>query len=61
MNLVYINDETNDKIHEIVRYILNKNIYLKKLKFCSYLLIESENRLNNVLLRKRMKNKTDRV
>ena len=61
MKSVCTNDETNDKIYEIVRYILNKNIYLKKLGFRSYSLIESEDRLKNVLLRKEVKSKTDKV
>ena len=61
MKSVYTNDETNDKIYEIVRQMLNKNIHLKKLKFRSYLLIKLENRLNNILFYKRVKNKTDKV
>ena len=58
---MYTNDETNDKIYEIVYYILNKNIYLKKLEFRPYSLIKSENRLIIVLFRKKVKNKTDKV
>lgn len=61
MNLVYTNNKISDKIREIIRYILNKNIHLKKLKFRSYSLIESKSYLSSILLRKRVKSKIDEV
>jgi endonuclease III-like uncharacterized protein len=61
MELVCINNKTSDKIRGIVRRILDKNIYLKKLEFHSYLLIVSKSYLKSVLLCKRVKSKRDKV
>jgi hypothetical protein len=56
-----MNNKTSDKIRGIIQCILDKNIYLKKLKFRLYLLIESKGYLSRVLLYKRVKSKKDRV
>jgi hypothetical protein len=61
MELVCINDEISDKIHGIVQHMLDKDIHLKELEFCSYLLIESEGHLSSVLLHKRVKSKMREV
>jgi hypothetical protein len=61
MELVCMNDEISDKIRGIIRHMLDKDIHLKELEFCPYLLIESKGRLSSVLLHKRVKSKMGEV
>jgi hypothetical protein len=61
MDLVCTNDKTSDKIREIVRRMLDKDIHLKELEFRPYSPTEPKGYLSSILLRKRVKSKIDGV
>jgi len=55
MKILCINNEMSDKIYEIVRRILDKDIHLKELDFHLYLLRGHNRRLKSVFNLKRSK------
>jgi hypothetical protein len=60
-NIVYINNETSDKIRVIIRQMWDKTIDLKELEYCPHLAWGNDKRLGSKVQRRSEKNREGNV